>query len=88
MESFADFWCGRQDLNLHTLVPEPKSGVSANFTTPACVGFLNGSMEKWYHFLKEWSISAFSPLVHCIMIEGVSSYRGGGIWVFSVLQKN
>ena len=26
---------GSQDLNLHTLVPEPKSGVSANFTTPA-----------------------------------------------------
>lgn len=28
-------WCGRQDSNLHTEASDPKSDVSANFTTPA-----------------------------------------------------
>ena len=28
-------WCGRQDLNLHAEAIDPKSIVSANFTTPA-----------------------------------------------------
>ena len=30
-------WCGRQDSNLHGCPPDPKSGASANFATPACV---------------------------------------------------
>ncbi len=28
-------WCGRQELNLHDCSLEPKSSVSANFTTAA-----------------------------------------------------
>lgn len=29
-------WCGREDLNLHAFrAPDPKSGASANFATPA-----------------------------------------------------
>ena len=35
MHSPSEIWCGRQDLNLHGCPPEPKSGVSANSTTPA-----------------------------------------------------
>ena len=31
------YWYGRQDLNLHGYPLEPKSNVSANSTTPACV---------------------------------------------------
>ena len=31
--------CGRQDLNLHGLPPEPKSGASANSATPAIGSF-------------------------------------------------
>ena len=30
-----EFWCGRQDSNLHTEVGEPKSPESTNSTTPA-----------------------------------------------------
>lgn len=28
-------WCGRQDSNLHAKALDPKSSVSASFTTPA-----------------------------------------------------
>ena len=33
------FWCARRDLNPHALALEPKSSVSANSTTGACLFF-------------------------------------------------
>ena len=41
-------WCGWQDLNLHALALEPKSSVSANFTTTA----------KTYWYYQKWLNSA------------------------------
>ena len=35
--SWITIWCGWQDLNLHAEALDPKSSVSASFTTPACL---------------------------------------------------
>ena len=77
------FWCGRQDSNLHGHPLEPKSNVSANSTTPACIELKVEIVKlKENHFqLSTFNFQFCSTILSSLRsgVKGRNCFEGGRV---------
>ena len=76
-----NIWCGWRDSNPHGCPPDPKSGASANFATPA---FLNCSVILAYIIHKSNHFFHFFKLIFSTIIKLVNFFRSFYLYNYKV----